>query len=1210
MSEPTIPDDDRQRRLEEAMAEYLIAADAGRPPESESFLARYPDLRAELVEFLADLSVLAGLVEPLIPAEAALPESRTLPEPAMTLPLTAVTTECGTTTTDPGATVEHQEQVGRPSVMVGIDPAAGTRTMGDPAATATFREGSQESEASVTLPGGTRVRYFGDYELIRELGRGGMGIVYQARQVSLNRLVALKMIKSAALASDDEVHRFQNEAEAVAQLDHPHIVPILEVGNHEGQRYFTVKLISGSSLNKKRAEYVANPTAAARLLKKVAEAVHHAHHRGILHRDLKPANILLDERSEPFITDFGLAKRAVGDSELTHSGTIVGTPAYMAPEQAPGRRSADTTASDVYGLGAILYTLLTGRAPFEGASVDEMLEQVRSTLPSDPSNINPRALRDLEVICLKCLEKDPARRYTSAQALADDLGRYLSDEPITERPTGALERGWLWCKRNPWLAGAIGTTAAALVALAVISVVSTMLIADALETAKHEQQRTTTALQRETKALEERTKALNLVQAEKQETQRALEREQRTSYVHRIALAHREWSANNVSRAQQLLDECPAALRHWEWHYLQRLCHAELLAFRSQHGEVKGVAFSPDGKWIASTGWRTVQIWDAGTGQEVITLPGHDGWVTSVVFSADGTRLASAGFQTVKVWEATTGKELLSIRAHKYLVSSVAFSPDGKRLASASGTPFGGRRERAGEVKVWDASTGKELLSFPGLPHWINSVAFSPDNKYLAAGSGDLPQLAPSVPGEVRIWDVNTGREVLALQGHSFWVTSVAFSPDGQRLASASADRTVRLWDLRTGREALTLRGHSGWVRGVAFSPDGKHLASAGDDQVVKLWDATNGQEAHAFRGHTQPVLAVAFSPDGRRLASACGDSVKAGEVRVWDLTTDQAVRTFRDHTSTVTSVAFSPDGKRLASASKGRSSARPGEVKVRDAATGRESLTLRAPFLGFIAVAYSPDGSRIATAGDEGVKLWDANTGNQVGLFRVFTHPMFGMAFRPDGKQVAAVGVSGVIVWNVETGQELYKFRGHAVYTNGVAFSPDGKRFATSSWGGNISREINGVKKLEKLPNEVKVWDAATGKEHFTLSGGGLGVAFSPDGQRLASGSQAGLVTVWDARTGKELLTLRGHAGAVPGVAFSPDSKRIASASGDHLVKIWDANTGQEVLTLRGHDERVESVAFSPDGRYLASGSGLHGEPGQVKVWDAGDHSVSAGKP
>ena len=296
------------------------------------------------------------------------------------------------------------------------------------------------------------MRYFGDYELIREIGRGGMGIVYKARQISLNRPVALKMIRSAALASEDELRRFQNEAEAIALLDHPHIVPILEVGNDDGQRYFSMKLIAGSSLDKKLADFIAEPSLAAKVLKQAALAVHHAHQRGVLHRDLKPANILLDERGEPYVTDFGLAKRVEGDSELTHSGSIMGTPAYMVPEQASGRRGAVTTSSDVYGLGTILYALLTGRAPFDCDSIVETLEEVRSATPVAPSKKNPRAPRDLEVICLKCLEKDPARRYGSAQALADDLARYLAGQPIVARPVTLFERAGKWARRKPAIA--------------------------------------------------------------------------------------------------------------------------------------------------------------------------------------------------------------------------------------------------------------------------------------------------------------------------------------------------------------------------------------------------------------------------------------------------------------------------------------------------------------------------------------------------------------------------------------------------------------------------------------------------------------------------------------------------------------------------------------------------------------------------------------
>jgi serine/threonine-protein kinase len=474
MNEPTFPDDSRQRRLEEAMAEYMIAADAGRAPETESFLGRYPDLHAELTEFLADLSALAGLVEPLLLA-AAPREHGDSTQTRTTVPINTDTTEGWPAATDAGATVEGPEQTDSAVAGSGMVSAPGSDTAPDPEATATLEPGSPESEPAVALPGGTRVRYFGDYELVRELGRGGMGIVYKARQISLNRPVALKMLQAGFLATEDDLRRFQNEAEAVAMLDHPHIVPVLEVGQHQAQRYFSMKLIGGPSLDRKVGEYTNDPKAAARLMRTVAEAVHHAHQRGILHRDLKPGNILLDDRGEPHVTDFGLAKRLQGDSELTQSGAILGTPAYMAPEQASGKRGMVTTASDIYGLGAILYALLTGRAPFCGDSPVETLEQVRERAPEPPSKRNPRVQRDLEIIVLKCLEKDPARRYSSAQALAEDLRRYLFGESITARSVGGPTRVWMWCKRNPALAR-LGLALVLVASIAVISGVAAVVI--------------------------------------------------------------------------------------------------------------------------------------------------------------------------------------------------------------------------------------------------------------------------------------------------------------------------------------------------------------------------------------------------------------------------------------------------------------------------------------------------------------------------------------------------------------------------------------------------------------------------------------------------------------------------------------------------------------------------------------------------------------
>lgn len=290
------------------------------------------------------------------------------------------------------------------------------------------------------------------YAVRRCLGRGGMGVVYEAHQASLNRPVALKLIRSGLLATEAELLRFQNEAEAVAQLDHPHIVPIYEVGKHRGCRFFSMKLIVGAGLDKRLDEFTDDPRASARLVATIAEAIHHAHQRGILHRDLKPANILLDEQGEPQVTDFGLAKRIDGDSELTHSGALIGTPSYMAPEQTTRRRGRDSTETDVYGLGTILYALLAGRAPFIGTSLVETLDMVRTQSPEPPSRLNPRVPRDLEVICRKCLEKEPGRRYPSALALSEDLSRWLRGEPILARPVSLIVRAVMWGKRNPAIA--------------------------------------------------------------------------------------------------------------------------------------------------------------------------------------------------------------------------------------------------------------------------------------------------------------------------------------------------------------------------------------------------------------------------------------------------------------------------------------------------------------------------------------------------------------------------------------------------------------------------------------------------------------------------------------------------------------------------------------------------------------------------------------
>jgi WD40 repeat protein len=539
------------------------------------------------------------------------------------------------------------------------------------------------------------------------------------------------------------------------------------------------------------------------------------------------------------------------------------------------------------------------------------LLQVLSEEAVSPGRLLPKLPRDLETICLKCLQKNPGQRYGSAAALAEDLRRLLEGRPITARPVGVVGRSWRWCRRNP----AATTAGGALLTVAVLCALFGL-------SAWHDADLLGAANERLRQAKYQEEEARSAAESQRDEVRRNL-------YFSHMHLAKRAWDdADMVLLLDLLRQHRPGTgggdpdLRGWEWYYLWRLCHSEPLTLRGHTDAVSSVCFSPDGRRLASASHdRTVKVWEAQTGQEVLSLQGLPGWVTGVCFSPDGRRLASASpDRTVKVWEAQTGQEQLTLKGHTKEVLSVCFSPDGRRLASAAG-----ERDQ-GEVKVWDAQTGQEQLTLRGHTTAVLDVCFSPDGRRLASADGD----------GVKVWDAVTGREQRTLRGHTDLVLSVCFSPDGRRLASASADRTVKVWEARTGQEQLTLRGHTVWVFGVCWRPDGRRLASASGDTTVKVWDAQTGREQHTLRGHTDAVRSVCFSPDGKRLASAASDNT----VKVWDAEKDQEALSLRGHAGKVWTLSWSPDGKRLASAGGGlvdeQRTVWPGEVKVWDAATGR----------------------------------------------------------------------------------------------------------------------------------------------------------------------------------------------------------------------------------------------------------------------------------
>lgn len=1045
------------------------------------------------------------------------------------------------------------------------------------------------------------IEHPGRYTIKGEQGRGGIGRVLIAFDEHVGREIALKELlpdtssKGTPPATPESpaspmrrtglaVARFLREARVTGQLEHPGIVPVYEVGKRsDSSLYYTMKLVRGKTLANKIKEARTLPERLKLLphFLDLCQTAAYAHSRGVIHRDIKPHNVMIGEFGETVVLDWGLAKvKGMKDEKAreikkeieylkkaeegqTARGKPIGTPAYMSPEQADGRIDEIDETSDVWNLGAVLYEILSGRPPYDGDTIYEIIGKVLREKPSPLLQVQKDAPPELAAMTGNCLNHDKKARYQSAELLASDMRNYLSGGLVSvyEYSSALLMKRWLK-KRWPLVL----TVCIAFAVFAVQGVFSFMKIQKEKEEAISNLADTYLLRGAIAESRMEWGKAQSYFA-----TAVSLSDEDESRYSLNYSMTRPEVKANLIHVLEGHNDAVIGAVFSPDGKTVASLGEDRIMIIwdslsgkllHKTGNETSGIltfAYSPDGKYFATAGNdKKVNIWNVISGKLIKSLEGMDDYIKVVAFSPQGDLLAAGGKdKIVRVWDVETGNLKWSLSGHTESINCVKFSPDGKTLASGGADKF---------VLLWSISEGIQLQKLDGHTEAIFSFDFSPDGEYLAWAGWD---------NTAKLWKVSSGQLLNSYAGIGSMVSGIDFSPDGKILAVSGLEN-IHLIETNSFKLLNSLKGHSAFVWSLQFSPDGKMIASAGADNSVKLWNADDGRLLASIESHTDTVWSAAFSPDGKRLLTAGRDRM----VKLWDIGPNMLVKRFNGQLAPVKAGISSPDGAHFVTGGS------DGAARLWDIKSGQQIKSLGGHSGMVNALAYSPDGNLLATGDSKGViKIWNASSGDLIKTLEGHTDWAWAIAFSPDSRFLASGGWDNkIILWNTDSWEKKYTLEGHEAPIYSISFNHDGSVLAS---GGN--------------DETVVLWEVKTGNKMGVLKGHKGTVtrlAFSPDGNILASASMDGAVKLWSLSAKTLIHSLEGHKASVWQILFTADGGKIITGGNDNLVRIWKVSTGEILNNLNGQGGPILSLSLNESANLLASGD----SNGAICLWRLSD--------